>query len=164
MTSKRVLVLVGAAVVMISGSGFAQDAPGRELQKTNLRAFTPIFSGSVTFGTSFVHLLTPTAITCPGSSTCTLHIEVSSEINSLDAGAQARMRLLVDGSVASPGIAYVRVATNNGAAPSGVIGTSFQWLKIGVTPGLHTVEWLAATSSGTAVAINRIQKINIYTP
>ena len=173
MTSKRLLVHVGAAALMISTQVFASDAGGRALQKTNLRAVTPISiigpcppgPGAVqVIGTSFVRLLTPTSITCPGSTTCTIHVEVSSEINSLDAGAELRFRLLVDGSVSEPGIAWVRVATNNGAATTGFNGGTFQWFKTGLTPGNHMVEWLAEVSAGTATAVNRIQKINIYTP
>jgi hypothetical protein len=173
MTSKRLLVHVGAAALMISTQVFASDAPGRTLQKTNLRAVTPICiigpcppgpGAHVVIGTSFVSLLTPTTITCPGSTTCTIHVEVSSEINSLNAGAELRFRLLVDGSVAEPGIAWVRVATNNSAAATDFNGATFQWFKTGLTPGNHMVEWLAAVTSPTAVAFNRIQKINIYTP
>lgn len=115
-------------------------------------------------GTSFVGLLTPTTINCPGSTTCTIHVEVSSEINSLNAGAELRFRLLVDGNVAEPGIAWVRVATNNGAAAAAFNSATFQWFKTGLSPGSHMVEWLASVTSPTAVAVNRIQKINIYTP
>jgi hypothetical protein len=164
MNIKPLPSLIGAAMLMIATQALAQNAPGRELQKTNLRAVTPFLGGSVTIPTSFVDLLTPTAIVCPGSSTCTLHIEVSSEINSLDAAAEVRMRVRVDGNLAGPGLAWVRVATNNGAAATDVNSKTFQWFETGVTPGSHMVEWQASVSSGTATAINRIQKINIYTP
>jgi hypothetical protein len=43
-------------------------------------------------------------------------------------------------------------------------GQDVQFLKTGVTPASHAVEWLASVTSGTAVAINRIQEINIHTP
>ena len=163
MTRKPLPFLIGAAMLMMAMQTMAQDAPGRTLQKTNLRAFTPILTGCVTVGTSFVHLLTPTVINCPGS-TCTFHIEVSSDFNSLDAGASADYRVEVDNNAASPGVGLIRVATNNGAVPTGTNSKTFQFLKTGVTPGNHTVEWLAQVTSGTARFCNRIQKISIYTP
>jgi hypothetical protein len=166
MTRKPLSFLVGAAVLMIAAQALSQDAPGRVLQKTNLRAVTPFppFSLPVTLGPSFVLLLTPTVVTCPGSSTCTLHIEVSSQINSLDAGASADFRVEVGTMVATPGFGILRVATNNGTGATGVNSETFQFIKTGVTPGNHTVRWLARVTSGTATAINRIQKISIYTP
>jgi hypothetical protein len=164
MTRKPLPFLVGVAMLMIATQAPAQ--PGLVLQKTNLRTVTPFLGGSVTLGTSFVLLLTPTAVTCPGSGsdTCTLHIEVSSQINSLDPGASVDFRVEVDNLVASPGFGILRVATNNGAVATGINSKTFQFVKTGLTPGIHTVEWLAQVTSGTAVAINRIQKISIYTP
>jgi hypothetical protein len=165
MTRKPFPGLVGAAMLMIAAEALAQNAPGRVLKATNLRAFTPsIFTGEcLTVGFSFVHLLTPTVITCPGSSTCTLHIEVSSQGGPLVTGASADFRVEVDDVAASPGGGLIRVARNNDVAPTGHDET-FQFLKTGVTPGNHIVEWLARVNGGTSMFCNRIQKINIYIP
>ena len=165
MTRKPLPFLVGAAVLMSATQALSQ--PGLVLQKTNLRTASPaFFIPCVTFDSTFDLLLTATAITCPGSSTCTLHIEVSSELNSLDVGASAIFRVEVGNAAASPGgiDGAVTVATNNGFGTAGTNSKTFQFVKTGVTPGVHTVEWLARTTSGTAIACDRVQKISIYTP
>jgi hypothetical protein len=168
MTRKPLPFLVGAAVLMIATQALSQ--PGLTLQKTNLRSDSPgFFHPCATFNTTFDLLLTPTAITCPSSSsnTCTFHIEVSSELFSLDVGASALFRVEVDNVPALPGglDGAVTVATNQGVGPVGVINSkTFQFRSTGITPGLHTVEWLARTTSGTALACDRIQKVSIYTP
>jgi hypothetical protein len=163
MTSRLSTFVAGAAMLTIATPALAQDAAGRVLQKTNLRAFTSVLSCN-TIGTSFETLLTPTVITCPGSGTCTLHIEVSSNYTSLDPGAGAQIRVEVDNVAATPGVGQIRVATNNGATAAGVNSSTFQFIKTGVTPGNHTVEWLGNVTSGTASVCNGFQKISIYTP
>ena len=82
MNMKPLPFLVGAAMLMIATQAPAQLSAVYCRRRTcNRHTF---LGGSVTLGTSFVVLLTPTAIVCPGSGTCTLHIEVSSQFNSLD--------------------------------------------------------------------------------
>ncbi len=163
MTSKLSTFVVCAATLTIAMPALAQDASGRVLQKTNMRAFTSVL-GCNSIGTSFEQLLSPTVITCPGSGTCTLHIEVSSNYTSLDPGAGAQFRVEVDNVAATPGVGLIRVATNNGATATGLIASTFQFIKTGVTPGNHTVEFLQNVTSGTAAVCNGFQKINIYTP
>jgi hypothetical protein len=161
MTRKPFPILIGAAMLMIATQALAQDAPTRILKKANLRALSSSSFGTVVT-TSFVNLFTPTLITCVSSSSCTLHIEVSSEFSALDAGASLRMRVLVGDVVASPGL--VTVATNNGAAATSRNGQTFQFMMIGVVPGDHMVKWQAEVSSGSALVRDRLQKINVYTP
>jgi hypothetical protein len=163
MTSKLSTFVVGAALLTIAPPALAQDAPGRALQKTNMRAFTSVLSCN-SIGTTFERVLTPTVISCPGSSTCTLHIEVSSNYTSLDPGASAQFRVEVDNVAATPGVGLIRVANNTGATATGLIASTFQFIKTGVTPGNHTVEFLQNVTSGTAAVCNGFQKINIYTP
>jgi hypothetical protein len=159
----RASTFVGAAMLLIVTPALAQNAPGRVLQKTNMRAFTSIL-GCNSIGTAFEQLLSPTVITCPGSSTCTLHIEVSSNYTSLDPGAGAQFRVEVDNVAATPGVGLIRVATNNGATATGLNSSTFQFIKTNVAPGNHTVEWLGNVTSGTAAVCNGFQKIEIYTP
>jgi hypothetical protein len=161
MTRKPLPFLIGAAMLMIATPALPQG--GRVLQKTNMRTFTSFLSCLQVDG-SFVPLLTPTTINCPGSSTCTLHIEVSANFSSLDVGAGADLRVEVDNVAALPGVGAIRVATNNGTAPTGSESRTFQFIKTDVQPGSRTVEWLARVSSGTASFCNGTQKINIYIP
>jgi hypothetical protein len=162
MTARLSTFVLGAATLIIATPALAQNAGGRELQKTNMRAFTSVLScNSIS---SLEQLLSPTVINCPGWSTCTLHIEVSSDFTSLDPGAGFQWRVEVDNAAATPGVGLIRVATNNGATATGLNSSTFQFIKTGVTPGNHTVEWLASVTSGAASVCNGLQKINIYTP
>jgi hypothetical protein len=163
MTTRLSTLVVGAALLTIAPSALADDAPGRVLKKTNMRSFVSVLSCN-SIGTAFERVLTPTVVTCPGSSTCTLHIEVSSNYTSLDPGAGAQFRVEVDNVAATPGVGLIRVATNNGATATGLIASTFQFIKTGVTPGNHTVEFLQNVTSGTAAVCHGLQKINIYTP
>ena len=126
---------------MIATQAWAQVASGRVLQKANLTSAGPVLFGGGSgyrLGTTFADLFAPgTNVTCPAGSTCTLHIEVSTVIDGLNAGAQARMRVLVDNVLVSVGVTpWIPVGTNNGTGESQITPT-FQWFKTNLAAGAH---------------------------
>lgn len=156
MTKRYLLVFISAATLMVSTevSGQSTFAPGRVLQKATLRTEVSSLALSITPR----NLFPPTVVTCSGSGTCTLHIEVSTDIAGVSVGNSAFMRVLVDGVSAQPGSVGVL------QYQAGRNTRTFQWIRPGLAPGNHTVQTVIWVTADSGQVITRTQKINIYKP
>ena len=166
MNWKHLSLVVVGTTVFVSGQAFAQEVylPGRALQKTAMKTQNQGLALSTVAQDAF----TPTTVTCPGSGTCTLHIEVSTGFFFLTSGEQLNIIVKVDGTSTGvlPSSRVVVAGVANSTAGYGTESRTFQWIRTNVPAGNHTVdvEMLVAGGGGAATAAGRTLKINIYKP
>jgi phosphosulfolactate synthase (CoM biosynthesis protein A) len=166
MNWKHLSLVVVGTTVFVSGQAFTQEVylPGRVLQKTAMKTQNQFLALSSVAQDAF----TPTTVTCPGSGTCTLHIEVSTGFISLSSGEQLNIIVKVDGTGIGvlPSSRVVVAAVANSTAAYGTESRTFQWIRTNIPAGNHTVdvEMVVAGGGFAATATSRTLKINIYKP
>ena len=153
------------ALACVVSFGFVAEAQklkagNRALKKTYLATEVAASSLSPMFTDAF----DPTTISCPGTGTCTVRVEVSAILRGYCCGHAVYGQVLVDDVAAAPG-SEISIDGTTSADTENVAATAvtFAWVHTGILPGTHTVE-VKFRASATAETTHRFLTIGVYKP
>jgi hypothetical protein len=175
MNWKHLPIVIGAATLMAAGQAFAQTGQAQPGHGENLEISAPSRTLKTCYfktqdnllpiNTILTDAFTPTSVFCPATGTCTVEVQVSSQIWAVDPGTVARMNVKVDGGAASPASLVNVDSTSTGPWAN---TRTFQWIKTGLGSGLfgafHSVDVEMSVSGGAANGGYRSLRICVYKP
>ncbi|MGO8987412.1 MAG: hypothetical protein ACLQGU_06495 [bacterium] len=110
-----------------------------------------------------VDAFTPTIVRCPGSGTCTIRVEVSTQFSGITPPEVAAVVILIDDS--QTGVQPYAVLGFDSTSTGGASNVrTFSVMKERLSRGHHSVDVLFYVTGGSAASASRTLTIEIYKP
>lgn len=136
--TRGVPVLVLGLGTVVAANAAADEAFNLDLYRTVVKTESVL----LVLSQAPQPIFTPTTVSCPGSGTCTVRVELAAEYGS---AYMSRAFVRIDGSPASPNVLGGALVIGSGTGLPDP--RTFSWVSTELAPGAHTVEVEAALLS-----------------